>query len=98
MSSSSVPRITPSPTEKLRVVEVVVPDKSVAVTRMNTPPPSVTVGVPEKVPVEASKVNQSGRAPPPLSSALRVKLSPLSTSVKVSSGKVKLKGVSKGSS
>ena len=65
-----------------------------AETQIKTEPTSPESGVPVKVPVLASKLSQLGSAEPSAKLALRVRLSPASTSLKVSVGRVKLKAVS----
>ena len=64
---------------------------SVAVTRMVRLPTSPFPGVPEKVFVAGSKLSQAGSAEPSARVALRVSVSPISGSVKVPAGTVKLK-------
>ena len=70
------------------------PEPSVAVTRTFTAPTSPLSGVPVKVPVLALKLSQLGSGEPSASVALRLRLSPTSTSLKVWLGRVKLKAAS----
>ena len=65
-------------TVRLKISVTKVPALSVAVTAMLVVPASPFVGVPEKMPVSGSKLNQLGR-----DAELYVKLSPASTSAKV---------------
>ena len=69
-------------------------DPSVAVTVISRLPTFSFTGVPEKVRLLASKLNQDGRADPSLKVAEYVRLSPASTSLKVSLGIEKLKALS----
>ncbi|MNN96227.1 hypothetical protein D3C76_1287980 [compost metagenome] len=65
------------------------PPKSVAVTTMSMPPTTVPAcGVPLKVRLAASKLSHEGKGSPLARRALRVMLSPSSTSAKVLLGKV----------
>ena len=67
---------------------------SVLVTVMSILPTSSLVGVPLRTPVAAVKVSQLGRSPPPVKVAVKVEVSPVSTSAKVALGIVKLKAES----
>jgi len=67
---------------------------SVLVTVMLMLPTSSLVGVPFRTPVAAVKVSQLGRAPPPVKVAVKVEVSPVSTSANVALGMVKLKAES----
>ena len=70
------------------------PARSVAVTLTVMEPTSALAGVPLKEPSAASKVSQVGRAEPLARVALRVSVSPASTSAKVPVGSVKEKAAS----
>ncbi len=67
---------------------------SIAVTRRLRVPTSLLPGVPEKVRVAGLKLSQPGSAEPSACVALKVSTSPLSTSVKVPPGTVKLNSMS----
>ena len=77
---------------KVSLAEVKEP--SVAVTLTEMVPTSALSGVPEKVPVAALKLSQEGRAAPVSRVALRVSVSPASTSAKVPAGTMNEKGES----
>ena len=71
-----------------------VPMVSVLVTVISILPTSSFVGVPLRTPVAAVKVSQLGNSPPPVKVAVKVEVSPVSTSAKVALGIVKLKAES----
>ncbi len=81
-------------TAKSNVASAVAPALSVAVTLTLIVPTSSLAGVPSKVPVAASKLNHAGIAVPSERVALKVRLSPASTSSKVLAGIAKLKALS----
>ena len=74
-----------------KVLCAVAPPWSRAVTVTATVPTSVAPGVPEKVPVVASKRSQPGRLPPSARAAESVRVSSASTSAKVPAGTAKAK-------
>src|SRR5258706_14060365 len=81
----------PSETEILKVEEGLAPSSSVAVTRITYV--AILVGVPLKVPVAGSKLNQPGSGEPPDTVALSGRGSLISGSAKESARSVKVKGV-----
>ncbi len=70
------------------------PLPSLAVTSMLRVPTSPLTGVPLKVRVKESKLSQVGKAPPPDSWALYVRVSPTSTSANALAANWKLKAAS----
>jgi len=70
-------------TPMLNEVLALAPAMSLAVTTTLSEPTSPLAGVPENVPLEASKLSQLGSADPSACVALNVNASPASTSAKV---------------
>ena len=81
-------------TVRVKVSVTETEDPSVAVTIISRLPTFSFNGVPENVRLVASKLNQDGRSDPSLKVAEYVRLSPASTSLKVSLGIEKLKALS----